>query len=148
MEFYPLNADHMIGIPGEFPQFFVFRSGTSWAMVANDTGYFREETWQFLEENCNIMCHTLPFLRKLKVVRQWAGLYDMSPDHAPVIDESKNAAGLWNVCGFSGHGFMIGPRIGILVANGVCGLNDSLDIKMFSGERYKTGNILVEPAVV
>ena len=107
-----------------------------------------KSSWQFLEENCNIMCHTLPFLRKLKVVRQWAGLYDMSPDHAPVIDESKNAAGLWNVCGFSGHGFMIGPRIGILVANGVCGLNDSLDIKMFSGERYKTGNILVEPAVV
>ena len=50
MEFYPLNADHMIGIPGEFPQFFVFRSGSSWAMVANDTGYFREDTWQFLEE--------------------------------------------------------------------------------------------------
>ena len=50
MEFYPLNADHMIGIPGEFPQFFVFRVGSSWAMVANDTGYFREDTWQFLEE--------------------------------------------------------------------------------------------------
>ena len=50
MEFYPLNADHMIGIPGEFPQFFVFRSGSSWAMIANDTGYFREDTWQFLEE--------------------------------------------------------------------------------------------------
>ncbi|MBQ6596344.1 MAG: hypothetical protein IJH79_02220, partial [Lentisphaeria bacterium] len=50
MEFYPLNADHMIGVPGEFPQFFVFRTGSSWAMVANDTGYFREDTWQFLEE--------------------------------------------------------------------------------------------------
>ena len=50
MEFYPLKADHMIGVPGEFPQFFVFRCGSSWAMVANDTGYFREETWQFLEE--------------------------------------------------------------------------------------------------
>ena len=50
LEFYPLNADHMIGIPGENPQFFVYRSGSSWAMIANDTGYFREETWQFLEE--------------------------------------------------------------------------------------------------
>ena len=50
MEFYPLNADHMLGVPGEFPQFFVFRSGSSWAMIANDTGYFREDTWQFLEE--------------------------------------------------------------------------------------------------
>jgi len=50
MEFYPLNADHMLGMPGEIPQFYVFRCGSSWAMVANDTGYFREETWQFLEE--------------------------------------------------------------------------------------------------
>ena len=50
MEFWPLKADHMIGIAGEFPQFFVFRSGSSWAMVAHDTGYFREETWQFLEQ--------------------------------------------------------------------------------------------------
>ena len=29
---------------------FIARSGSSRAMVANDTGYFREETWQFLEE--------------------------------------------------------------------------------------------------
>ncbi len=50
MEFYPMNADHMIGMPGEFPQIFVVRSGSSWAMVANDTGYFREDTWKFLEE--------------------------------------------------------------------------------------------------
>lgn len=50
MEFIPLKADHMIGIITEIPNFYVFRVGTSWGMVANDTGYFREETWQFLEE--------------------------------------------------------------------------------------------------
>ena len=50
MEFWPMKADHMVGFAGEFPQFYVFRSGSSWAMIAHDTGYFREETWQFLEE--------------------------------------------------------------------------------------------------
>ena len=50
MEFYPLKADHMIGIPTEIPNFFVFRVGKSWGMIANDTGFFREETWDFLEK--------------------------------------------------------------------------------------------------
>lgn len=50
MEFYPLKADHMIGIHTEIPNFFIFRVGKSWGMVANDTGFFREETWDFLEK--------------------------------------------------------------------------------------------------
>ena len=48
-EIYALKADHMINIASEIPMFYVFRHGSSWAMVANDTGYFREETWEFLE---------------------------------------------------------------------------------------------------
>ena len=50
MEFYALQADHMLDKPFEQPIFYVFRNGKSWAMIANDTGYFREETWAFLEE--------------------------------------------------------------------------------------------------
>ena len=50
MEFYALKADHMGNAPHELPVFYVFRNGSSWAMIANDTGYFREETWAFLEE--------------------------------------------------------------------------------------------------
>ncbi len=105
-------------------------------------------SWQFLEENCNIICKTLPALRNLRVIHQWAGLYDMSPDHAPVIDFSKNAEGLINECGFSGHGFLIGPRTAVMVANAITGQPDEIDIRQFSADRYRTGDILVEPAVV
>ncbi|HAE80773.1 MAG TPA: FAD-dependent oxidoreductase [Lachnoclostridium sp.] len=105
-------------------------------------------SWQFLEKNCAVMCEALPILRKLKVIRQWAGQYDMSPDCNPVIDEAKEAKGFWSVCGFSGHGFMVSPRIGILMANKIAGMEDSMDITMFSKERYKTGKLLLEPAVV
>jgi phosphoribosyl 1,2-cyclic phosphate phosphodiesterase len=49
MEIYPLKADHMINIASEIPMFYVFRNGSSWGMIANDTGYFRDETWEFLE---------------------------------------------------------------------------------------------------
>ena len=107
-----------------------------------------KSSWQFLEHNCAVMCEALPVLRNLRVVRQWAGQYDMSPDCNPVIDEAKEAKGFWSVCGFSGHGFMVSPRIGILMANKIAGMEDSMDITMFSKERYKTGKLLLEPAVV
>lgn len=107
-----------------------------------------KSSWQFLEKNCAVICEALPVLRKLNVIRQWAGQYDLSPDRNPIIDEAKEAKGFYSVCGFSGHGFMVAPRIGILVANHLAGMEDSLDIKRFSAERYKTGELLLEPAVV
>ena len=105
-------------------------------------------SWKFLEKNCAVICETLPLLRKLNVVRQWAGSYDLSPDHIPVIDEAKRAKGFYSVCGFSGHGFMVAPRIAILVANHLTGQTDDLDIRTFSQERYQKGVFLLEPSVV
>ena len=107
-----------------------------------------KSSWQFLEKNCAVMCEALPILRKLNVVRQWAGQYDLSPDRNPIIDEAKEAKGFYSVCGFSGHGFMVAPRIAILMANHLANQEDTMDIHMFSQERYKTGKLLLEPAVV
>jgi sarcosine oxidase subunit beta len=105
-------------------------------------------SWQFLEHGAWLITQTLPAFRNLRVVRQWAGLYDMSPDRNPIINEAGEANGFFTVAGFSGHGFMVAPRTAILVANYLTGIEDSLDIKRFSVERYKTGKLLLEPSVV
>ena len=55
-----------------------------------------KSSWQFLEKNCAVMCEVLPILRKLNVVRQWAGQYDLSPDRNPIIDEAKQARGFYS----------------------------------------------------
>jgi glycine/D-amino acid oxidase-like deaminating enzyme len=47
------------------------------------------------------------------------GLYDMTPDGQPIVDAV--ADGLWVAAGFSGHGFMIAPSVGRLVADLVAG---------------------------
>lgn len=49
MTFYPLLADHFFK-DTEIPNIYVFRHGQSWGMIANDTGYYPDETWKFLEE--------------------------------------------------------------------------------------------------
>jgi sarcosine oxidase subunit beta len=105
-------------------------------------------SWQYAEDNAHIVTQTLPAFRNLRMVRQWAGLYDMSPDRNPIINEAKEAAGFITVAGFSGHGFMVAPRTAILVANHLTGQQDSLDIKRFSADRYRTGELLLEPSVV
>jgi len=105
-------------------------------------------SWQNLEQIAYLVTQTLPAFRNLRVVRQWAGLYDKSPDCAPVINQAKEAGGFITIAGFSGHGFMVAPRIAILVANHLTGQEDSLDINLFSADRYHTGELLLEPSVV
>ncbi|MCL2367114.1 MAG: FAD-binding oxidoreductase [Oscillospiraceae bacterium] len=105
-------------------------------------------SWQYLEHNAWLVTQTLPAFRSLRVVRQWGGSYDMSPDRNPIINEAADARGFISVAGFSGHGFMVAPRTAILLANHLTGQEDSLDIQRFSVERYETGALLLEPSVV
>ena len=48
-----------------------------------------------------------------------SGIYDLTPDAQPVIDQLDD--GLWVAAGFSGHGFMIAPSTGRLVAGTLAG---------------------------
>ena len=105
-------------------------------------------SWQYLETNAHLITETLPLFRNLRVARQWAGLYDMSPDCHPIINEAANAEGFISVAGFSGHGFMVAPRIAIMVACHLTGGEDCLGIKRFSASRFSTGELLYEPSVV
>ena len=105
-------------------------------------------SWQFLELCSHLITQTLPVFRCLRVVRQWAGLYDMSPDRSPIINHAKEAEGFITVAGLSGHGFMIAPRLANLLANHLTEQQDSLDINLFSAERYSKGELLLEPSVV
>jgi len=53
-----------------------------------------------------------PRMASARMLRQWAGFYDMSPDANPILDEAPTAEGAFLACGFSGHGFMISPAVG------------------------------------
>jgi sarcosine oxidase subunit beta len=50
-------------------------------------------------------------LGHVKVVRQWAGPYDLSPDGDPLVGELPGVPGFFVACGFRGHGFMMAPVV-------------------------------------
>lgn len=68
----------------------------------------------------------------------WAGLYDVTPDWQPVIDRIPEVEGFYCACGFSGHGFKIGPAVGRIVAELVVdGHCSSYDIGLFRYSRFQ-----------
>lgn len=63
----------------------------------------------------------MPVLGNIKVLRQWAGPYDVSPDGNPILGEPENRPGFFLACGFVGHGFMMAPIMGELYADWLTG---------------------------
>ncbi len=53
----------------------------------------------------------MPIARALKVLRQWSGLYDVSPDGHAYVGPTPKHANLIQLCGFTGHGFMMAPAV-------------------------------------
>ncbi len=86
---------------------------------------------------CRGILGYLPALKDAKVVRTWAGWIDYCVDAVPVISHVDEVPGLILACGFTGHGFGIGPTAGTLLAQMAAGEETVLDISAFRYDRFK-----------
>jgi len=75
----------------------------------------------FLEMLAAELVSLMPRCAGVKVLRQWAGPYDVSPDGYPILGEPPGLPGFYLACGFVGHGFMMAPIIARLYAEWLCG---------------------------
>ncbi len=107
-----------------------------------------DSNWQFLEFITHELLELLPVMEKIRVVRQWAGSYERTPDSAPILGEHPQLRGFYNATGFSGHGFMLAPMTGRVMAQQIAGLEPELDVSPLSVERFARGEFIVEPSVV
>ena len=76
---------------------------------------------KFLETLAREIVSLVPRFADLKVLRQWAGPYDVSPDGHPILGEPPGVPGFFLACGFVGHGFMMAPIIAQLYAEWLAG---------------------------
>jgi sarcosine oxidase subunit beta len=72
--------------------------------------------------------------------RGYAGLYAITPDWHPVIDEVPEGSGHFICTGFSGHGFKLSPAVGRLMADMVTGETPTFDARLFRLSRYAEGD--------
>ncbi len=111
-------------------------------------GYEMGSSWDFLEVMSKKAVSLLPPLKDLRVIRQWAGLYNMTPDRQPILGGYPGLQGYYMAVGFSGHGFMLGPITGILMAQYILGEETSIDITRLDAGRFERGELVLEPSVV
>lgn len=78
-----------------------------------------------------------------RVKRGWAGLYAVTPDHHPIIEET--IPGFISAVGFSGHGFQHAPATGKLVNELVhTGSPALVDISRLGSDRFAGGSLIEE----
>ena len=80
-----------------------------------------------------------PGLRGAKVAERWGGVIDVMPDEMPVIGPAPGHEGLIIASGLSGHGFGIGPGVGLLAAQLATGREPVADPAPFSVDRFRRG---------
>jgi glycine/D-amino acid oxidase-like deaminating enzyme len=84
-----------------------------------------------------------PILKDLRVAGSWGGFIDSTPDARPVIGPVERLPGLFLACGFSGHGFGLGPGGGRLAADLVAGDPPIVDPGPFRYGRLVDGTKLL-----
>lgn len=77
-----------------------------------------------------------PVLAELPVRRVIAGYYDLTPDARPILGNVPGFDGLYVAAGFSGHGFMLAPAVGEMLARLVAGEEADSVLDHFSLTRF------------
>jgi glycine/D-amino acid oxidase-like deaminating enzyme len=67
----------------------------------------------------------------------YASLYAITPDWHPIVDEVLPDSGFYVCSGFSGHGFKLGPAVGLMVADLLTGVSEpTFDPQLFRLARF------------
>ena len=97
--------------------------------------------WEWLEQTLERALPRFPFLAHAELDRRacWAGHYEVTPDHLPLIGWDPAVPGLLHAAGFSGHGVQHAPATGAVVAALVAGEASPFDLTPFAPDRFSEG---------
>jgi sarcosine oxidase subunit beta len=119
--------------------------------ISNDEvpeGIDQRSSHRFLALYARALTRTCPILGSVKVLRQWAGCYDITPDQNPIVGRVDDVDDFFQVSGFMGHGFMMAPVIGKLMAQYIV---EGTELPMFDRwnlRRFREGRLLSEAMII
>jgi sarcosine oxidase subunit beta len=87
----------------------------------------------------------LPQLEHVSYPLLVRGVYDVTPDHQPIL--GRVADGVFVAAGFSGHGFMIAPAVARIIADAVEGVRDPI-LDVLGPDRFAAQRLVPEPQLV
>lgn len=107
--------------------------------------YSHRSTLGFLESAAQHLLELMPALTEVKVMRQWAGICDMTPDYSPIMGRTPVKGFLQDV-GWGTYGFKTAPISGKMMAELVATNRTPDLIAPFALERFYEGELVGEKA--
>ena len=101
-----------------------------------EPGMTEASTVRFLGRTARVLLEKAPRLGELRVVRQWAGVYDTTPDKRPLVGEHPERPGFWALNGWSGRGMLIAPLTAELLARQLAGRDVDPALAAFAPARF------------
>lgn len=105
-------------------------------------------TSRFLTRYSQALIEQLPKLGSIKILRQWSGPYDVTPDNSPILGRTPGLDNLLQMSGFVGHGFMMAPAVAERMAAWMAtGASDEL-FERFTLSRFAEGRLEREDMII
>jgi sarcosine oxidase subunit beta len=123
----------------------------AWNDPGETPGYKTDFEPSFIEKILTRAADRVPVFENVAVnpKRAWAGLYEMTPDHHPILGESPEVPGFFFANGFSGHGVMHAPATGKILSDLILtGQTDLIDAALLNFSRFSEGRTIHETAVL
>ena len=105
--------------------------------------YSTRGSLEFIEGLAANVLQLMPALTQLRVLRQWAGLCDMTPDYSPLIGPTS-VNGFYINGGWGTYGFKAAPAAGEALAELIASGRFPDRIAAFHPDRFRTGSLVGE----
>jgi len=123
----------------------------AWNDPEETAGFKTDFEASFIEKILIRAADRVPVFENLAVnpKRAWAGLYEMTPDHHPILGEAPGVPGFFLANGFSGHGVMHAPATGKILSDlMLTGSTSLIDARLLDLARFAEGRTIHETAVL
>jgi sarcosine oxidase, subunit beta len=123
----------------------------AWNDPEETPGYNFDFEPSFIEKILTRAAARVPCFENVAVnpKRAWAGLYEMTPDHHPILGEAGEAPGFFLANGFSGHGVMHAPATGKILSDLILtGQTELIDASLLNLSRFAEDRMIHESAVL
>lgn len=123
----------------------------AWNDPTETPGYKTDFDGAFIEKILTRAADRVPVFENIAVnpKRAWAGLYEMTPDHHPILGEAPDVPGFFLANGFSGHGVMHAPATGKILSDLILGgKTDLIDASLLGLSRFAEGRLIEETAIL
>ena len=109
------------------------------------TSYSQTGGLHIASHTLDAICELFPVVRRLRMMRNWGGIVDVTPDRSPIIGKTA-VPGLFVNCGWGTGGFKATPGSGHVFAHTVATGEPHPIAAPFTLDRFRTGRLIDEAA--